>query len=73
MLSFVSLDICICPVECDESLAWGNIMKKETSVFTRVNIHLFISLDNIHRVTLGVTCHLYKWSDGTYLTKTKWA
>jgi hypothetical protein len=48
-------------------------MKRETTVFTRVNIHLIISLGNVHMVTLGVTCHLYKWSDGTRLTKTKCA
>jgi hypothetical protein len=48
-------------------------MERETTVFTQVNIHLFISLGNVHRVTLGVTCRLYKWSDGTRLTKTKWA
>jgi hypothetical protein len=28
----------------------------------KVNIHLFISLVTIHKVTLCVTCHFYKWS-----------
>jgi hypothetical protein len=51
-LSFASLDICICPVEYDESLAY----------LQKVNIHLFISLVIIHKVTLWVTCHLYTWS-----------
>jgi hypothetical protein len=50
-----------------------NTMKRETTVFTKVNIHLFISLGIIHKVTLGVTCYLYKWSDGTRLSKTKGA
>jgi hypothetical protein len=44
-------------------------MKRETTVFTRVNIHLFIKLGYTHRFTLGITCHLYKWLDGTRLKK----
>jgi hypothetical protein len=37
-------------------------MKMETTIFTKVNIHLFINMVIIHKVTLWVTCHLYNWS-----------
>jgi hypothetical protein len=39
-----------------------NITKRETTLFTKVNIHLFINLVIIHKVSLWVTRHLYKWS-----------
>jgi hypothetical protein len=40
-----------------------NITKRETTVFTKVNIHLFVNLVIIHKkVLLWVTRHLYKWS-----------
>jgi hypothetical protein len=59
ILSFASLDICIRPVEYDESLT----QCKWTQLYLqKVNNHLFISLVIIHKVTLWVTCHLYKWS-----------
>jgi hypothetical protein len=39
-----------------------NLTKRETTVFTKVNIHLFINLVIIHKVSFWVTPHLYKWS-----------
>jgi hypothetical protein len=38
-----------------------NIMKGRQLYLQKVNIHLFINLIIIHKVTLWVTCHLYKW------------
>jgi hypothetical protein len=45
ILSFTSLDICIRPVEYDESLAQGKHNEKgDNYIYKKVNIHLFIKL-----------------------------
>jgi hypothetical protein len=36
--------------------------KSDNCIYQKINICLFINGVIIHKVTSGVTCHLYKWS-----------